>query len=214
MIRVILSALDGGQNGKTGPMVQVYVLPEEHPREAITKGTDTQVCGSCSRRSTASGGDGSCYAAKGSAALAAASAWRKAARENRYLSPIPRKVRYPVRFGAYGDPSRIPANWARELRAKAGRWTGYTEDWKTHVGRGLSSWLMASVNSSHERKLAKALGYRTFRVLAKGETLEPGEIACPASKEAGNRTQCSRCLLCDGKRGPSDHRKDVAIQKH
>ena len=73
---------------------------------------------------------------------------------------------------------------------------------------------MASVETAEQRAAAHARGYRTFRIVASPDDLESGEILCPASKEAGHRTTCAECLLCNGKRGPDDHRKDIAVVAH
>ena len=55
--------------------------------------------------------------------------------------------------------------------------------------------LMASVSTPEEADRAQAEGWRTFRVHAEAT---PGEVVCPASEEAGRRTQCDRCRLCSG----------------
>ena len=59
---------------------------------------------------------------------------------------------------------------------------------------------------------AVRMGWRTFRV-SDGEAPLRREIICPASAEAGHRTTCERCQLCDGAR-PEDRRKLVVIKRH
>ena len=73
---------------------------------------------------------------------------------------------------------------------------------------------MASVHSETARSKARALGFRTFRILDSVEDIGEGEILCPASKEAGERVQCADCNLCNGSRGSEDKRKDIAIVAH
>tara|TARA_R110000824_G_scaffold346368_1_gene533165 strand:+ start:3006 stop:3233 length:228 start_codon:yes stop_codon:yes gene_type:complete len=75
---------------------------------------------------------------------------------------------------------------------------------------------MASVHTQAERLEAKGRGYRTFRIItAVGDHgLGRDEILCPASKEAGARTTCEKCNLCDGRKGDNDKRRDVAIVAH
>jgi hypothetical protein len=74
---------------------------------------------------------------------------------------------------------------------------------------------MASVDSPTEQVRAKLAGWRTFRVSPYGNSARMlGEIVCPKSDEAGNLTTCHDCCLCDGKRGNTDARKDIVIQKH
>ena len=59
---------------------------------------------------------------------------------------------------------------------------------------------------------AWSIGARTFRVVGNAAELQLGrEILCPASEEAGKRTQCIRCLLCGG---ASVKAKSVAIVAH
>ena len=89
--------------------------------------------------------------------------------------------------------------------------TGYTHQWREHA---LGARGMASVHTQAERREAKGKGYRTFRIISDGGELERGEVLCPASKEAGARTTCERCNLCDGRKGDNDKRRDVAIVAH
>ena len=70
---------------------------------------------------------------------------------------------------------------------------------------------MASVDTESERAAATLLGWRTFRVTAQGEAIDALEILCPASEEAGKRTQCERCKLCSGLSRPA---KSIAIPSH
>jgi len=72
---------------------------------------------------------------------------------------------------------------------------------------------MASVDSTEEYRMAKLAGWRTFRVRTNAESLMACEIACPASDEAGKKTTCERCGLCNGTRR-NDARKDIAILVH
>jgi hypothetical protein len=41
-----------------------------------------------------------------------------------------------------------------------------------------------------------------------------GEITCPASDEAGKRTDCNSCGLCNGVAREHDARKSIAINVH
>lgn len=111
-----------------------------------------------------------------------------------------------IRFGAYGDPAAVPSALWRNL-ARFGRWTGYTHQWRRRPS--LRWLLMASVDSVEEAREARARGWRTFRVehdRGAELELEGGEILCPASNEAGKRTSCDRCGLCNGTAGSVPHR--------
>lgn len=218
-IVVVATGLDEQSgNTKTGGMVQTWILIDRmHPKDAIDTGADAAICGDCPHRKI--DGRRSCYVSLATG-----------------LSVVGRRVRdgvYPVtalddaaelcrgrsvRLGAYGDPAAVPFEvWERLLR-HAKRWTGYTHQWK-RADRRLRTLLMASVDHATEHTWAELEGWRTFRVRkvdATGapEPLKPGEIVCPASHEAGQRTTCERCGLCDGSRGLGDRRRAIAIVDH
>ena len=92
--------------------------------------------------------------------------------------------------------------------------TGYTHQWRLPMASDFARLTMASVHSLEERTQAKAQGFRTFRIIGDVRDLGKGEILCPASKEAGARTTCAACGLCDGSTGENDKRKDIAIVAH
>jgi hypothetical protein len=116
-----------------------------------------------------------------------------------------------VRFGSYGDPAAAPIGiWQSLARMSAGH-TGYTHQWR-NVSAELQSLVMASCDSAAERDAAKAHGWRTFRVMSQGETLAAREINCPASKEAGEKTNCADCKACGGTSAKA--KVDIAIVVH
>src|SRR5207248_2254991 len=67
------------------------------------------------------------------------------------------------------------------------------------------------VETEDDARLAWAAGWRTFRAMHAAEQPESAEVLCPASKEAGYRTQCVRCQLC---KGTQSEAKSVAIYAH
>jgi hypothetical protein len=71
---------------------------------------------------------------------------------------------------------------------------------------------MASCDNEAERAMAKALGFRTYRVRPKGKSKAAGEGHCPASEEIGKVVQCACCLLCGGHR--SNAKADITIEAH
>jgi hypothetical protein len=115
----------------------------------------------------------------------------------------------PIRFGAYGDPGAAPLELWRALDGK--RHTGYSHQWRRFSG--LRRLTMASADSLADAREAWARGWRTFRVIRSVDELEPNEILCPASAEAGKRTTCAECGLCNGARD-GDRRKSIAIVDH
>lgn len=202
-------------NEKTGPMIQTYILVAgESPVDAVKTGADRAICGDCSFRPLLAGPNDSaaCYVNKGHGPLAVWRAWTL----GRYPKIDPReagahaaRIGRPIRIGAYGDPAMVPVHVWRQLLSKGSRHTGYTHQWKR--APFLKGLVMASVDNPVERIEANAQGWRTFRV---GDETLAGEISCPASAESGKKTTCAECRLCDGTRGPNDHRKDIAIRAH
>ena len=99
-------------------------------------------------------------------------------------------------------------------RSKNGpRFVGYTHQ-ASWCDPRFASIVMASCETVAQAATFQAKGYRTFRVRKATDPILPGEISCPASEESGKRTQCDRCLLCDGKKGPDDKRKNITIIAH
>ena len=58
---------------------------------------------------------------------------------------------------------------------------------------------MASADTPAEGLAARARGWRRFRVRTLSEAVAPKlEFVCPASKEAGVKTDCASCKACMG----------------
>lgn len=119
-----------------------------------------------------------------------------------------------VRFGSYGDPAFMPEWVVREIAAVAKRWTGYTHQWRNPANAWLRGFVMASCDSLQDAQDAITAGWRHFRVSPYGDTAKlQNEISCPASQEAGKRTTCDQCGLCNGSK-PMDPRKSIVIIDH
>jgi len=73
--------------------------------------------------------------------------------------------------------------------------------------------LMASVESTKDAAVARAMGWRTFRVAVTGEVPAAGEFHCPATAEQGHRETCQTCGACDGA-GDNPGRANVIIWPH
>ena len=212
-VMVLLTGLaKSSKNTKTGDMLQTWILRADvAPHEAVKTGQDASVCGACPLRPSlfkrGDVSDRACYVKTFQAPRSTWSANRRAP----VTSPEAARALVGdrvVRRGSYGDPAAVPSHVWENLGASPG--TGYTHQWRT---ADLSSRVMASVHTPDERDEAHALGYRTFRVVASVDDVESGEILCPASKEAGARTTCAKCNLCNGSR-PGDNRKSIAIVAH
>jgi hypothetical protein len=205
------------KNAKTGHMAQTFIMPyAEAPHVAVKTGLDRSVCGDCGLRPMLhSPGEVStepCYVVTFHGPRSVWSAYR-----DEPVTPLDEareilaSARFPSqRLGSWGDPGVVPA-WVWSVYP-LDLHTGYTHQWEARPD--LASLCMASVHTTAERDKARAMGFRTFRVISDLSEMMTGEILCPASKEAGARTQCSYCSLCDGSRGTGDRRKDIAIIAH
>lgn len=190
------------QNRKTGPMVQSFLLdPARIQPEPKIFGSRCETCPMVQR----------CYVGRDKLSV------RRAVVENKYPQVQLRQALIElegkkIRLGTYGDPSVLELSTLAEITRVTSGHTGYTHYWSS-VDNGYSRYLMASVESVSLKEEAQALGYRTFRVIPKNEsiTLEDDEILCPFSTHG---TQCHDCGLCDGKRADSDKRKNIAILEH
>jgi len=221
------------ENEKTGDMYQLWVLDQSAPpTEVARRGEDDSICGNCKFRpiKTVGTADPNCYVTLIHGPQQVWKAWRA----GKYpMWPRRGVFERGLRMAAYGDPAALPLATIRALTDRCSKgWTGYTHQWKRF--QGLRHFCMASVDTLEEMAQAQALGWRTFRT--DPEKLgpqpgypvrdqrhditytEPGEIGCPAAIEAGKRTTCDQCLLCNGMRPPSiaipDLRKHIQIYIH
>lgn len=218
---LVAAALARSRNAKTGAMVQLYILRADvSPAEAVETGADRSICGDCRHRPRPGyvAPDGAvipprprtCYVVL---AHGPSSVWR-GLQAGRYEHLDLESAGHllagrRVRVGAYGDPAAVPSSVWRELLTGARAWTGYSHGWRERPDlRGIA---MASVDSASEADEARAAGWRTFRVRRAPEPLRTREVACPASAEAGRRTQCADCRLCAG---VAVRAADIAIIAH
>jgi hypothetical protein len=112
-----------------------------------------------------------------------------------------------VRFGTYGEPSVHPLELIEAAVAVCDTYTGYTHQWskKPELGR----FFMASTHDAQSEQIARQNGFRSFIA-----TVAPidGAVNCPASKEAGYKSTCSKCALCSGTEGKG--KKSIYILLH
>ena len=200
-IRVVAYCLKGGSKSrKIGPMAQVLICPDDvYPHDAVKTGTDGSVCGNCPLRPASGGG---CYCNLGQHYP---QVWKTSTNLVADLDTACEALHrsgLPVRIGSWGDPSAVPfdvilalVNAAKGPNGKA-RHTMYTHDWRNHPE--LRETAMASVLSVTEQKEAEQAGWRTLRIRLPDMPVLQGEVVCPASKEAGHRATCSKCLMCCG----------------
>lgn len=204
-------------NAKTGALIQTWILRADMtPQEAVDSGADESICGQCPHRGEVVNGKNvnrSCYVT----IFQAPRNIYQTAMRGKYarLSLEESRAIFAgrnVRLGAYGDPAAVPFDVWESVLADAARGTGYTHQWKTCDSR-FAQYCMASADSALEGEHARAMGYRSFRVGTKAESLVKGtEFLCPASKEAGVKTNCAACLACGGLSSPN--KASVYIPAH
>ena len=205
------------------------VRTDVSPLEAVQTGLDRSICGDCKLREIIAKSenlDNKCYVDKTRGIGGTWQSWNsgKVAK----MSPLdasilisqlkqcncekPHKRKQScsnkslgVRFGSYGDPASVPVHVWNDIRSVfKGMSTSYTHRWD-NPNVQLQGFTMASIDSQTHPDIHKAidyansLGYRTYRVLAKGETLRPDEMLCP---EANGKTNCANCGLCSGNQRP------------
>lgn len=227
--RIVAILTGGGQsisrNDKTGHLAQLWIMRADvAPHHATRDGRDASVCGQCPQR-PALGGD--CYVRVDQGPRSAWQAWADG--KVPYLTPLAAGAALAiavkigriagVRLGAYGDPAALPLSVAADLthavRAVKGITTGYTHQWRD-TSPAWSRYVMASADSADDQRDARAMGYRSFRVV-KPDAPDTGAVkgvTCPASKEAGYLKTCSTCGLCNGATVAGRVGGDVRINLH
>lgn len=179
------------ENPKTGNMVQVWFLLENHhPVAAVNSGIDAQtVCQGCPFAS----GNG-CYVNVGNSPT---SVWR-AYHRGSYPDLFPAGYQgvfsgRKIRFGAYGNPTLLPLSMVKAIASVSSGWTGYFHDWKENpLAHGYSAYFMASTETESSHKLASALGFRTFHVSPEKPL---GSLECLSDSKG---LECAQCKLCAG----------------
>jgi hypothetical protein len=211
-IAVIVTGLDGASaNGKTGAMRQTFIIRTDmHPVAALESGADESVCGNCPSRPYLASGRGAkrgpCYVEVGKSV---ASVYRAMQRGRYRIAATEADIEAAGagaddRGGTYGDPAAAPAWVWRAFFRRARTRTGYTHAWRhpdplvRANAEALRPYLMASCDTPLQAQMARVAGWRYFRVRASDGPLLDGESVCPASAEAGKRTDCQTCHACDG----------------
>ena len=95
----------------------------------------------------------------------------------------------------------------QEMTNVADNWTGYTHQWMRNE---LSEFFMASTHDIDGEIVARLKGYRSY--IATESKLD-GIVNCPASKEAGFKSTCSKCGMCSATLGTKS-KKSMYILNH
>lgn len=217
-IAVIACRIDvASTNEKTGAMVQTFVIRTDiAPHKALKTGDDVSVCGMCPQRPALGG---KCYVKVFQAPYVVYSAFHRGC----YARPgidfdaalIPDIFAgLAIRLGTYGDPAAAPFQIWRAATLKARKLTGYSHQWRDSRFAAFRLLCMASADNENDMRDASAMGWRTFRVKAIGAPNLTSEITCPASEEAGKRTTCAACGLCNGESNKARNPVNIAIELH
>lgn len=197
-------------NSKTGGMIQTYILRSDiSPIDAVQTGADASICGNCIHRGDGKGKARTCYVNIGQGVLQVFKAFK--AGNYPQITDWNVFAGRDVRFGTYGGPDAAPlAIWARMARLSRMH-TGYIHRWR-EMPAIWSTLFMASADTARDAIDARALGYRTFRVVTTGLNWLEREVLCPASKEAGKKLQCADCGACNGVR--TGRKSSIVIPLH
>jgi hypothetical protein len=213
---IVVIATMESRNAKTDNMVQTWILRQDiNPIEASRTGEDSSICGNCphmgkpSDKATGWAKNRSCYVNLLHGPLGI---W-KTYKAGKYARVSPSAFAglvsgRMVRVGSYGDPAAVPVHVWQDFTRNAKGWTAYT-----HASRNpLPDMLMTSADSLPQAQAAWNRGERTFRVVSAVSDLVKGkEALCPASKEAGQRSTCEACRLCNGAMSKA---RSIAIVAH
>ena len=221
--RIVVVVLTGdSRNQKTGKMVQTYILRADmSPLDASKSGADYSICGTCPHRGEPTddptkkqAAKRSCYVTLGHGPM---NVWRGLVNgiyphRTDLLGMVGMGRGRKVRLGTYGDPSAVPSYVWTALLTEATGHTGYSHQSGVRGADFRPDMVMASADTLEQAETFWSDDVRTFRVIDSVADVGAGrEILCPASKEAGKRTQCETCGLCAG---ASVRAKSIAIVAH
>jgi len=214
---VVAIATLKSKNGKTGNMVQVWILPDNglSPLEAVQANQNADACGTCALQGVNIEGrtvGRVCYVNLGQAPAGVWKAYQKG------LYPMyDRKVHGQflkgrfIRIGSYGDPAALPVRLVRYLSKVGKGFTGYSHQlfWiKERRASTLASMLMASCHTPAMHKEAQRRGWRSFVTISEKQSPPANAVQCP------NYTHGVTCLQCQLCQGTSKKAKDVYVIAH
>ena len=184
IVCIVTGLSQGSANGKTGTMLQTWILPRDvKPHHGFKDGRGASVCGDCPH---AGYNQGSCYVKWFQAPLSVWNAYHRGSYE-----PIGQDWHLftgrAVRFGAAGDPAMVPAEiWSRILEFCDSH-TGYSHQWRQPWAQGLRGICQASCDGFADYLEASEAGWSCFLVAPKGATAPQGMAHCAASIERGQK---------------------------
>jgi len=193
---------DPSNNRKTGDMVQISIMRADlAPVDAWRAGLDTAVCPeACPHRSTARGGEGTCYVNKARLSEAWASA-RRAVDAGNVGIPAGLFTGAKVRCGMEGDPSAAPLDVWRAILSGAKAHTGYTAEWR-NLSPEWARLFMASCSSPEDVVEAERRGWRPFVASrSKADDVAYQSLGLRLCLSDAADVSCERCGGCNGSPG-------------
>lgn len=159
-------------------------------------------------------GNGKCYTHKGNSRVGLSSMIRRLSKLNitefnnekwnEFLNICTAFKTKFIRFGVYGEPIFLTIKQIEDLTHNK-KWSGYTHQWFNK--HEYKKYFMASVHTSDEGTIAENMGWRFFMA---GKEESKRSVNCPASKEAGKKSNCQTCVLCNG----FNSKKHIWIAQH
>jgi hypothetical protein len=187
---------DKTENPKTGNMIQTYIIrPDISPIVAAKLGFDYSYCENCFHKHA-----GSCYVNL----IRGPEPVFNAYHNDKYIHYTPDMLKHfenrNIRLGTFGDPAAVKTEIWDNICGVASGFCGYTHQWgNKKTDPNLKKYCMASCDTIQEQKEAIQKGWKTFRIRHnEQDTILENEFMCPASKEAGQKTNCNSCKGCMG----------------
>jgi len=194
-------------NSKTGNMVQIWIIRKDvSPLDASRTGADSAICGACPHRWNKGG---MCYVNLGQAPTSIYESYKR----GNYTRGGDHSIfaGRAVRFGAYGDPVKIPLHIVKSIAQVCNGWTGYTHQWKNKSAQAYKKYFMASVDTPAEALQAMAAGWRYFRVIKRNEPRPAHVLPEMECLNTSRGLNCIDCKLCGG---ASQAIKSITINAH
>ena len=206
-IKVVMTGyIKDSENEKTGPLVQVFILPSDEKPINAFKAKKSSVCGDCIYNG------GGCYVNWGRLTPT----WTASKRKFISLELASWLVTgLRVRLGAAGDPSAVPTYVWETLLKGADSWTGYTHSWK-NCDPALRRIVMASCDNDDETKQAISLGWNVFHVHDGKIDDNIDYVRCLSGSPDSNGLPktCFSCMMCHGVRSSKARPLVVAEKLH
>lgn len=195
IVAILTGVISPSKNTKTGDMSQLWILVKNtNPFGAIQTGEDYAVCGDCPLRGTV------CYVNTAKAPLLIWRTYQKG--YYRHINDMTWNQKYilkskKLRLGAYGDPAALPQEVIESVIALTSGYTGYTHQWRNDKVQWLKKYVLASVESIADMKIANRKGWYTFRVGGQKDERLISERSCANTENF--RFTCSICGACRAK---------------